>query len=120
MGHIVDLASYCGIKAVLGCALVMLLREGISILPREPRGLEQIGFDPLVVKLRLSFLLWLAHCNFAGRDNPAGLTCGIVQITGNNRLGRTDNHAGWFQVVFYAVGTEIAFGGGVGVGIYVE
>jgi hypothetical protein len=99
---------------------IIALSEDIGILAREPGWLNNVALDAFVKQLRLSSLLWLAHRNLLRGDHAAHLAGRIVEVSRKNCLCRTDNHAGRFDLVFYSVGTEVTFGGGVGVGIDIE
>src|ERR1700694_2677502 len=120
MGHVIDLACNCWIEMSAGRPVITLLGEHVSVLPGQTRGLKQIALNSYVKKFRFSTLLGLAHGNLFSSHHAAGLACRIVQIAGDYRLRRTDDHTGRFQLVLHAVSTEITFGGSVVVGINIE
>ena len=86
----------------------------------QARRLQEIALDSDVEKLRLGALLRLADGNFFRGDDAADAARGIVEVAGDDRLRRADDHAGGFDAVLDAMRAEIALRRGHGVRIDVE
>jgi len=62
-------------------------------------------------------LLRLAYLRRQQRDELRNLALRVVQVTGNNRLYRADDHAGRLQATFHAMRTVVALFGHAPVGL---
>src|SRR2546423_12117043 len=105
---------------MIAVPIISLLGKDIGVLARKPFRLNYIALDPFVKQFRLGPLLRLAYRNFLRGDNPAHCAGWIVEVSGKDCLRRTDNHTSRFDLILYPVGTEVTFGGGVGVGVDIE
>src|SRR5208282_1133453 len=77
-----------------------------------------IGID--VVELGLSSLLGLAHAHRLPRYQLRRLACSIAQISGNDGVLRTYDHASGFQPDFGAMRAKMALGRGAIVRIHIN
>src|SRR5262245_6103456 len=127
MRHVVHFARRAG-NGTLG--VVHSEREqilsGILVSPKVRRlryhhiGIEQITVDADVEQFWLRSLLSFAYTDFFHGDAFADQTVRIVQITGQNRLGRTDHLAGRLVAHVDSRSIEIALGRRVAVRIDVK
>src|SRR5208282_6582894 len=84
------------------------LRPHVNRLVARRRGNDRalIGID--VVELGLSSLLGLAHAHRLPRYQLRRLACSIAQISGNDGVLRTYDHASGFQPDFGAMRAKMA------------
>src|SRR6266849_1707592 len=87
-------------------------------MPRRRRhNRALIAID--VVELGLSSLLGLAHAHRFPRHQLPHFTFRIAQVSRNDRVFRTHDHAGGFQSNFSAMRTEMALGGSAIIWIHI-
>src|ERR1700756_4064334 len=84
------------------------------------RRIQKISIDADIEQFGPGTLLRFAHTNLLHGDPTANLAAGVVKIPGEYRLGRADNFASWFETHFDPGSVEIAFRGGVAVGINIQ
>src|SRR5260370_16244928 len=120
MGHVMNCASGARVKLRLGRSVGATIREEIRVLPGQAARLKQVALDSDIEQLRLRAFVGFAYGNFLRRDSAAHAACRIIQIPGKNCLRGADDDASRLQLGFHAVSAEVAFGGGVEIGIDVE
>ena len=133
MGYVINLPGGAGSGLLVGSAPVVLgtrrsinVPAGVFLGPEmadfrlHHRRLQESLIHPHIEEFWLCPLLRFAHADFLRGHDPADPASGIVQISGDDRLRRTDDDAGRLQTHLDPMGAVIAFRGRVGVRIDVE
>ena len=96
------------------------LREQVAPAPLLQLGGERGGLRAHVEELRPRPLLRLADLGRLGGDEPRDGAAGVVEVAGYDGLDRADHDAGRLEAGLHAMGTVVALGRGVRLGIDVE
>ncbi len=127
MRHVVHFPRHAGDRTIgcrhLKCVKILariFVRPKVRCLRLHHGRVQQIAVDADVEQFGFRPLLGLAHTDLFQRNPPANQAVRIVQIAGQNRLGRTNHFARGLVSHLHPRSIEITFGGGVTIGIDVK
>jgi len=73
------------------------------------QGIERRLMRSFIKELRERFFLWAAHIDGFAVYDLRHIRGGVVHVANQNRLGRTNDDASWFEPDVNAVGAEVTF-----------
>ena len=103
-----------------GLLLSNFVRPHVRVMRLCRGGMQRpiIAID--VKEFRAGALLGFANCRLCGRQLLAYLGSGIIQIPGQDRMFGANDNTGRFQSYLHTMGTEMTFGGGVGLRVKID